>query len=790
MSSYRDHDQDPERGAPYRSSEPRVRPQLAAAALFRSAASNQTLNIDKFRPRSPSPERDPHIAAYLAAQEAARGSGAVSSSARGSRRERENLTAEENRARREREAVTLASASASGSGSASTRTDQLAQGSSGSGSGNGNSSSLGLLGSRSRYQREKEEAERKARDAEEAAARAYEEFSAELAGPSSGNGRGRGSGDRYGSGRSSAGRSAPAPSFVSASSGGTTSETGVSPYVPTRGTATSASVEQEKRGPISTFSSATDSAKKPIFKRPLDMFGDDADDEPANEPVKAEPPGKRMRAMEDFLGELQRDQKAREERFKGRVGQGTSLSSILAFEGQRQGSRDLGDPLTTNVCVQNLPANITEEIMGNFFCQWGDVGTVKVMWPRGDEMGGAGGAGAGITMVRRMQSAGLTGFVSFMRREDAERAIRESDGLSWAGSIIRASWGKAMPIPVRPQYYAPKQALRERTPSPSSSRRPRGETADAAVRKHRTSRPRSTIQAMHEARSLSPRNKFQLKVEREYGAEAANVRTVAQRVQQHGPKFEELLREKEKDKDNPKFAFLWDEKSVLFQYYNMLLNPHFEPSIPLDPFTEEGDAAIYSSDSGEDSEAESLRKQRRDVIGSAALYRFMAMLRSLTPRRERIARCMMFALDHAHACDQVVDVLCQSLLIPSTPIPRKIARLYVVSDILHNSASPMPNVWKYRLVLEKRLPEVFEHLGDVGRSFPSRIKAESWKQMVGNVLSAWEAWLVFPSGVLEGLGAALLAPTAVARGDQSRFAHPTAFEDDEEDGEAIDLSLL
>ncbi|KAE8220625.1 hypothetical protein CF319_g5881 [Tilletia indica] len=788
MSSYRDSDQDPDRAGPPRSSEPRVRPQLAAAALFRSAASNQTLNIDRFRPRSPSPERDPHLVAFLAAQEAARGSGAVSSSsARGSRRERENLTAEENRARREREAAALGSSS---SGNTLTPADQYAPG----GSGGGTSSFTGLNVTKSRYQREKEEAERKAKDAEEAAAKAYEEFSAELAGPSSGSGRGRSGGDRYGSGRSSTSRpgAAPAPTFVSASSGEAPGERGPIPYIPSRATAISGSFEQEKRGSTSTASS--DPIKKPAFKRPLDMFGDDEDDEPVNEPVKAEPPGKRMRAMEDFLGQLQRDQKAREERFKDRVGQGTSLSSILAFEGQRPGSRDLGDPLTTNICVLNLPANITEEIMGKFFCQWGDVGTVKVMWPRGDELG-AGGAGAGITMVRRMQSAGLTGFVSFMRRDDAERAIRESDGTSWAGSMIRTSWGKTMPIPPRPQYFAPKRTRRERSPSPSASSRPRGEAADAALRKHRTSRPKTRSHSSQpyqdaQVRSPSPRSKCRIKVEQEYEVEATNVRTVAQRIQQHGPKFEQLVREKEKD--NPKFAFLRDEKSVMYQYFNVLLNPHFEPNMPPDPFSDEGDAAIYSSDSGEDSEAETLRKQRRDEIGSTALQRFMAMLRSLTPRRERIARCMMFALDHAHACDQVVDVLCQSLLIPSTPIPRKLARLYVVSDILHNSANPMPNVWKYRLVLEKRLPEVFEHLGDVGRSFPSRIKAESWKQMVGTVLSAWEAWLVFPSGVLDGLGAALLAPAAApdVPVEQAQYAHPAAFGDEDADGVAIDPNFL
>jgi hypothetical protein len=37
----------------------------------------------------------------------------------------------------------------------------------------------------------------------------------------------------------------------------------------------------------------------------------------------------------------------------------------------------------------------------------------------------------------------------------------------------------------------------------------------------------------------------------------------------------------------------------------------------------------------------------------------------------------------------VADIVCQSLQIEETPIPRKIARLYLVSDILHNSVSAL-----------------------------------------------------------------------------------------------------
>ena len=38
----------------------------------------------------------------------------------------------------------------------------------------------------------------------------------------------------------------------------------------------------------------------------------------------------------------------------------------------------------------------------------------------------------------------------------------------------------------------------------------------------------------------------------------------------------------------------------------------------------------------------------------------------------------------------------------------KIARLFVVSDILHNSSATVRNASRYRTRLEEKLPEVFE----------------------------------------------------------------------------------
>jgi U2-associated protein SR140 len=108
-----------------------------------------------------------------------------------------------------------------------------------------------------------------------------------------------------------------------------------------------------------------------------------------------------------------------------------------------------------------LPGNITEETLGLFFAKIGPIGTVKVMWresdqyystdllARGDEAEPS--IGGTLTATRRAK-AGLQGFVSFMKRKDAEKGVTELDGIEWGGSVLRVGWSKPVPVPARAIY--------------------------------------------------------------------------------------------------------------------------------------------------------------------------------------------------------------------------------------------------------------------------------------------------------------------------------------------------
>jgi U2-associated protein SR140 len=82
--------------------------------------------------------------------------------------------------------------------------------------------------------------------------------------------------------------------------------------------------------------------------------------------------------------------------------------------------------------------------------------------------------------------------------------------------------------------------------------------------------------------------------------------------------------------------------------------------------------------------------------------------------------------------------------VDGTPVPRKVARLHLICDILHNSAASVPSAWKFRLEFQSRLGIVFDHLAGIYHSFPGRITAETFKKQITSIVDIWEDWIVFP----------------------------------------------
>ncbi|RUS15187.1 hypothetical protein BC937DRAFT_92780 [Endogone sp. FLAS-F59071] len=513
---------------------------------------------------------------------------------------------------------------------------------------------------------------------------------------------------------------------------------------------------------------------------------------------------KKKRNLDSFLEEIKREQEEREDRLRQKhaklAGAGVSTGALrceqcdgddagpgsmtlkavpvlAAFETfDKPGSHDTGDTTTTNLYVGNI--NPLAQ-----FAKYGPIASVKIMWPR--------------TQEEKDRNRNC-GFVSFMERKHAEQALRNLDGKELLGYVMRVgAEGRSTPAT---EWIAIQRA----------SGAPQIRWCTSAWRCECNSILTSEVEAVDvwftkltAMYMIQPPQMFE-----DYQT------TGGKRVIRYGPMFEALIMDREWN--NPKFKFLFENEvrfvkvELLFWdldylspehvYYRWKLysilqgdrKNHWQTDpfqmfdegpwwIPPDiPFDEEGIDEMVNSEEEDEREREHVPK---GILGKKAKQRLEIMLRRINFQRGTVAKAMAFAIDHADAADEVVDILTRALMLPDTPVTTKIARLYLVSDILHNSSVPVSNAWKYRsgyyggvdemsllqshrliniyeekffLItdpcdrhvlpspsplcarlatftiyrFEGRLPDIFEHLNQIFRSITARLKAEQFRLTV------------------------------------------------------------
>uniref|UniRef100_A0A4W5L2S5 U2 snRNP-associated SURP domain containing n=1 Tax=Hucho hucho TaxID=62062 RepID=A0A4W5L2S5_9TELE len=109
---------------------------------------------------------------------------------------------------------------------------------------------------------------------------------------------------------------------------------------------------------------------------------------------------------------------------------------------------------------------------------------------------------------------------------------------------------------------------------------------------------------------------------------------------------------------------------------------------------------------------------------------------------------MLFCLSHAEAAEEIVECVTESLSILKTPLPKKIARLYLVSDVLYNSSAKVANASYYRKYFEAKLCQVFSDLNATYKTIQGHLQSENFKQRVMSCFRAWEDWAVYPDPFL------------------------------------------
>jgi U2-associated protein SR140 len=421
--------------------------------------------------------------------------------------------------------------------------------------------------------------------------------------------------------------------------------------------------------------------------------------------------GRKPRAIDAVMEEMMEKQQRREDaRREGR--------ELVEDQGRGAHPSDLAsnDKTTTNVFVGNLPLTVVEEDLLRDFAQFGPIGSVKIMWPRGED-------------IRTAQT--LTGFVSFMGRASAERMVAEMEGKTYRGCDLRVGWGKAVKLPAKPIWPIDTDDFPDRPAVGVPGTMP------------------------------STQGGYREEVEVQYPVNARVMYVIdrlAKYVVDNGKLFEEKVMEKERG--NEEFNFLFDYKSPNHRYYKWrvfsLTNGDTLEAwatetfvmndarwIPPNPKRRPVYTGKESDASKEPTDPDSLKPGDREELEE--------LLQTLTLERSDIQEGMMFALEHADSAKEVANILTDALTLSDTPVTMKVARLFLMSDILHNCGAPVKNASAYRIEFQQKLPRVFESLEKTLKDVDSRITREAFKKRVAAVLTAWGDWFLFGEEFLKGL---------------------------------------
>lgn len=490
---------------------------------------------------------------------------------------------------------------------------------------------------------------------------------------------------------------------------------------------------------------------------PMATKGKEHEKQKDEERSKEKSKGK-TRNIDFFMEELKHEQEMREKRNQereqwqdGRPSATSNLSSRFdelpdEFDPTgKAGSFDDGDPQTTNLYVGNLSPQVDENFLLRTFGRFGPIASVKIMWPRTEE-------------ERKRQKN--CGFVAFMNRTDGQAAKDEMQGVVVYDYELNIGWGKSVSLPS--------QSLPAPPPGQMAIRSKEGATV---ILSGPSGPPVTSVPSQNSELVLTPNVPDITVVLLEDDRLRKVIDTMALYVLDGGCAFEQAIMERVRG--NPLFSFLFELGSKEHTYYvwrlysfaqgDTLHRWRTEPFIMITGSGRWVPPALPTAKSPENEETgatfaagRSRRVESERTLTDAQRDEFEDMLRALTLERRQIKEAMGFALDNADAAGEIVEVLTESLTLKETPIPTKVARLMLVSDILHNSSAPVKNASAYRTKFEANLPDILESFNDLYRSVTGRITAEALKERVLKVLQVWADWFLFSDAYVNGLRSTFL----------------------------------
>lgn len=454
----------------------------------------------------------------------------------------------------------------------------------------------------------------------------------------------------------------------------------------------------------------------------------------------------------------------------------------------------------------------------SIFGRYGPLASVKVMWPRTDE--------------ERARNRNC-GFVAYMNRKDAERAMKYLNGKEFDGYDMKLGWGKNVPLPPHPVYIPPK--LREQLVPPPPSNLPFNAQPDIKDldKLPAPGTPLIVIAKQDNFNEILKNSTVKVVAPTDRTL-LCLIHRMIEFVVREGPMFEAMIMNRELM--NPMFRFLFDNQSPEHVYYRWRLfsvlqgehhskwrtdcfrmfkdGPLWRPP-PVNPFQQgmpdeliefelSPNKSNISLDNNQISSPkqsvqqpaaprgfkESKEKEKKGMLTDKERDLFEDILRELTPERQKIQDAMIYCIEHADAAEEIVECIVESLSLLETPLHKKIARLYLISDVLHNCTVKVSNASYFRKGFQAKLTDVFQNMHKCYESIEGRMKAEHFKQRVMNCFKAWEDWALYASDFLIKLQNIFLGLITIDKSNDKKLDKKvedlTALADEDVDGIPVD----
>lgn len=158
---------------------------------------------------------------------------------------------------------------------------------------------------------------------------------------------------------------------------------------------------------------------------------------------------------------------------------------------------------------------------------------------------------------------------------------------------------------------------------------------------------------------------------------------------------------------------------------------------------------INREEERERKQREKAEKKRKNRMSEKRRSKLETILQTLTVEKTSVGTAMVWCIMNAKYAAEIAECILESLVVDDGVLNKKIAKLYLINDILSNCDQKIVrDAHMYRLHFQNLFEKIFACLGTTYRSIQSRFKGEAFKVRVIHVFNNLESLTLYPTDKL------------------------------------------